>query len=122
MDPLTVGIFNVAACSPLQTALFIIGGILHIIGISYGVIIGMSGEKHKDIGVALMMLGAGIAAYPTLSMVGVALTGSSKAFMLGGLDIKPIVSIMLIFTSVMALRSALKTKNDEPLDTASVPC
>lgn len=69
MDPLAIGMFNVVAESPLQSILFVFGGMLHVIGIGYGVIIGMAGEKHKHIGFALMMLGAGIAAYPTLSIV-----------------------------------------------------
>lgn len=108
MDPLAVGIFNVGAESPLQSLLFMFGGILAFIGIGYAAIIGMAGEKHKSIGVALMFMGVGVAAYPTLSMASVVLGGNGNVFVLGGIDIRPIASVLMIFGSAMMLRSALK--------------
>lgn len=110
MDPLAVGIFTVAAESPLQSALFVLGGMLTFIGIGYAAIIGMAGDKHKSIGMALMFMGSGIAAYPTLSMTSVVLGGSGNMFALGGIDIRPIVSALMIFSSVVMLLSALKEK------------
>lgn len=118
MDPLAVGIMNVAIDTPIQSAMFALGGMLTFIGISYGAIIGMAGEKHKSIGVALMFLGSGIAAYPTLSMTGVVLGGDSNMFMLGGIDIRPIASVLMIFGSVMMLWSVLKPKQRQKLNTS----
>lgn len=118
MDPLAVGILNVALDAPIQSVMFALGGLLTFIGIGYGAIIGMAGEKHKSIGVALMLMGIGIATYPTLSMASVVLGGDSNMFMLGGIDIRPIASVLMIFGSVMMLWSVLKPKQRQKLNTS----
>lgn len=110
MDPLAVGIFSVALDNPLMSAMFILGGILLVFGIGYVVIIGAFSDKHKNIGLYTIFLGAGIGCVPALSMF--ESIASEPIFSIGGYDLKPVFAIVMISTAIFLLYRKIYGKEE----------